>query len=481
MTWNDLAAAAPEIIVVLTACAVLIQDSWATGGALEADRRRPTTVWIALAGVGAAIAAAVARADAPRVAFGGMYVRDAITRLADLLALGTAGLGVLLAAGYVRWRRLPAGEYYALVLLSTAGAMVMAASRNLIVLFLGLETLSLPLYVLAALARRSTRSQEAGLKYLLLGAFATAFFVYGLALVYGAAGTLDLAALAAVPASPLLGGGLALLTIGLGFEAAVVPFHGWAPDVYEGAPLPAVAYMSVAAKVGAFAGLIRVFPQALAHVAGVWGPMFQTLAIATMVLGNLAALPQTNVKRLLAYSSVAHAGYMLIGVAAGGTAGTGAVLFYLAVYGAMNLGAFGVLLLLDRPGAGAEADRIEDLAGLGARAPWAAWALAICLLSLAGLPPTGGFIAKLYLFRAALGAGQTGLALVAVLSSVVSVFYYMRVAYVALSGEAPPGVAVRRDALAGAALALAAAGVLVYGIVPARLTAAALQAAALLK
>ena len=478
MTWNDLAAAAPEAILVLTACVVLLQDAWATGAALEAERRGSVPAWFALAGVcAAAIVAAPAAGGV--AAFGGMYVRDGITRLADLIALGTAAVGVLLADAYVRRMRLPAGEYFALLLLSTTGAMLMAASRNLIVLFLGLEILSLPLYVLAAIARRSTRSQEAGLKYLLLGAFATAFFVYGVALVYGAAGTLDLRVLAGQPPSPLLGGGLALLTIGLGFEAAVVPFHAWAPDVYEGAPLPAVAFMSVVAKVGAFGGLIRVFPQGLPHAAAAWAPMLQALAIATMVLGNLAALPQTNLKRLLAYSGVAHAGYLLIGVAAGGPAGTGAVLFYLAVYGAMNLGVFGVLLLLDRRGA--EADRLEDVAGLAGRAPWAAWTLAICLVSLAGFPPTGGFIAKLYLFRAALGAGQTAVAVVAVLTSVVSVFYYMRVAYVAFSGEAPADVAVRPSPLAGAALTLATAGVLIYGIIPARLTAAAQQAAALLK
>jgi NADH-quinone oxidoreductase subunit N len=480
MTWADLLAAAPESILVLAACAVLLQDAWATEGALEAVRRGAATVWLALAGIAFAAATVWSPAvPAPAVAFGGMYVRDGITRLIDLTALGTAAAGALLADAYLRRFRLPAGEYYALVLLTTVGAMLMAASRNLIMLFVGLEVLSLPLYVLAALARRSTRSQEAGLKYLLLGAFSTAFFIYGVALVYGAAGTLDLNALARVPASSLLGGGLALVTIGLGFEAAMVPFHGWAPDVYEGAPLPAVAFMSVAAKIGAFAGLIRVFPQAFAHLAPTWSPMIQGLAIATMVLGNLAALGQTNVKRLLAYSSVAHAGYMLIGVGAGGAAGTGAVLFYLAVYAAMNLGAFGVLLLLDRRGV--EADRLDDLAGLASRAPWAAWTLVACAVSLAGLPPAGGFIAKLYLFRAALGAGQTGVAIVGVLTSVVSIYYYMRLAYAPFAGAAPAGVAVRRSVMTGAALGLAAAGVLVYGIVPAGLTSAVQQAAAFLR
>jgi NADH-quinone oxidoreductase subunit N len=479
VTWNDVVTAGPEAILVLAACAVLLQDAWGTGGALEAERCDGRTAWLALAGICAAVAAAAVLPSQGAAAFSGMYVRDGITQLAELTALGTAGAAVLLGDAYVRRTRLPAGEYYGLVLLSTTGAMLMAASRNLIVLFIALEVLSLPLYVLAALARRSTRSQEAGLKYLLLGAFATAFFIYGVALVYGAAGTLDLAALPRVPASPLLDGGLALLTIGLGFEAALVPFHAWAPDVYEGAPLPAVAFMSVAAKIGAFTGLIRVFPQAFAPLAAAWSPMIQALAIATMILGNLAALGQTNVKRLLAYSSVAHAGYMLIGVAAGGPAGTGAVLFYLAVYAAMNLGAFGVLLLLDRRGV--EADTVGDLAGLAGRAPWAAWTFAACMVSLAGLPPAGGFIAKLYLFRAALGAGQSAVAVVGVLTSVVSVYYYMRLAYAAFAGEAPADVSVRRSVMAAAGLALTAAGVLVYGIIPARLTAAVQQAAAFLK
>jgi len=479
MTWTDLALTIPEALLVVAACTVLLQDAWATGGTLESDARGTATVWLSLLAIGVAAVIAARPVASPGLAFGGLYVRDALTRVADLVALAAAGLGVLLSAAYVRRIGLPAGEYYALLLLSTVGAMLMAAGRNLIVLFLGLEILSFPLYVLAAVARRSTRSQEAGLKYLLLGAFATAFFVYGLALVYGATGTTDLAVLARAPLSPLLGAGLALVTIGLGFEAAVVPFHAWAPDVYEGAPLPVVAFMSVAAKVGAFAGLLRVFPQALPQLALTWGPVLAALAIATMVVGNLAALSQSNVKRLLAYSSVAHAGYMLIGVAAGGPAGVGAVLFYLAVYAAMNLGAFGVLVLLDRRGV--EADRVEDLAGLAARAPWAAWTLALCLLSLAGLPPTGGFIAKLYVFRAALLGHQVGLAIVGVLASVVSVYYYMRVAYVAFSGSPSEGVTVRRHALTAAALALAAAGVLGYGLLPARLTGAVEQAAALLR
>lgn len=468
MTWGSLLPISPELALTAAACAALLADAWATGPSLEARARGSVAGWIALGGVIAAFVLAVRPVSGPGIAFAGMYVRDNITRLVDIAALVGAGLAVLLSPAYLERVRLPAGEYYALLLFSTVGAMVMGASRNLVLLFLGLEILSFPLYILAGLARRSRRSQEAGLKYLLLGAFTTAFFIYGVALIYGAAGTADLARIARTPASPLLDLGVVLVAIGLAFEAALVPFHAWAPDVYEGAPMPATAFMSVIAKVGAFAGLVRVFPQALPQLAPVWGQMLAAMAVATIILGNLAALAQSNMKRLLAYSSVAQAGYILIGVASGGAAGTGAVLFYLLVYVTMNLGAFGVLLLLERQGE--EADRVEDLAGLVGRAPWAAAVLALCMVSLAGLPPTAGFIAKLYLFRAALLDHRIALALVGVLASVVSVYYYLRVAYVALSAVPSEAVVVRRNPLAGIALAVAAAGMLGLGLFPSRVT-----------
>lgn len=478
MSWGDLGRTLPELVLVGAACSVLLQDAWCTGDRLEADRGGWWAEGLALAALVAAGLLAWRPVGGTGVAFGGMYVRDALTRVLDGVAATTAALAVLLSPSYVARVRLPAGEYYALLLLSTVGAMLMAASRDLVLLFLGLEILSFPLYVLAALARRSARSQEAGLKYLLLGAFATAFFVYGLALVYGAAGTTDLARIGRAAVTPLLDAGLALLVIGLGFEAALVPFHAWAPDVYEGAPLPVAAFMSVIAKVGAFAGFLRVFPQALPHLAPTWGEALAALAVATMVVGNLAALVQANTKRLLAYSSIAHAGYMLIGVVSG-AAGAWAVVFYLWAYAAMNLGAFGVLLLLERRGQ--EADRVEDLAGLVDRAPWAAGVLALCLVSLAGLPPTAGFIGKLYLFRAALLEGRVGLAVIGVLTSVVSVYYYLRVAYVALATSAAAPVAVRQQRAVGVALALAALGVLWLGVLPGRVTLAVQQAAALFR
>jgi len=472
---RELALIGPELILMVAALGVLLWHAWETGASLESDAPPTGVTWLSLAAVVLALAWN-AWGGAAGFGFNGMYVRDQVTRMADLAALVTAGVAVLLSPGYLTRVRLPAGEFYALILLSTAGAMLMAASGTLVTLFLGLEILSFPLYILAGLARRSRRSQEAGLKYLLLGAFTTAFFAYGIALVYGATGSIDLRSIAGSPFTPLLGAGVALLTIGLGFEAALVPFHAWAPDVYEGAPLPVTAFMSVAAKIGAFAGFLRVFPLALPHLAAEWSVMLAAIAILTMVLGNLAALFQTELKRLLAYSGIAHAGYLLIGVASGGAAGIWSVLFYLLVYAGMNLGAFGVLLLLERQGS--EADRLEDLAGLLGRAPWAAIALAVCMVSLAGLPPTGGFIAKLYIFRAALGAHQTALALTGVLTSVVSVYYYLRIAYVALTGDPPPAVTLSHSGFVAAAVALAIVIVMWLGLFPGDLTAAVQQAGA---
>jgi NADH-quinone oxidoreductase subunit N len=475
---SEVAFVTPELVLVVAALVVLLWDAWQTGPAQESSIVRPGLTWIVLAAIIAALVW-TGRGASAGVGFSGMYLRDRMTAMVDLVALGTVGVTVLLSPAYLARVRLPAGEYYALLLLSTVGAMIMAASGSLVMLFLGLEILSMPLYILAGLARRSQRSQEAGLKYLLLGAFATAFFVYGIALIYGAVGSLELRQIAAAPHSTLLGAGVALLTVGLAFEAALVPFHAWAPDVYEGAPLPVTAFMSVVAKIGAFAGLLRVFPLGLPQLGDQWTAGLAAVAIATMVLGNLAALAQTNLKRLLAYSSIAHAGYLLIGVASGGASGTWSVLFYLLVYAGMNLGAFGVLLLLERQGA--EADHIDDLRGLWNRAPWAAAALAAFMVSLAGLPPTAGFVAKLYLFRAALEAHQVALALAGVLTSVVSVYYYLRVAYAALVGEAPPAVTVIRGTFVGAALAVAVASVLWLGVFPAGFTSAVQQAAASLR
>jgi NADH-quinone oxidoreductase subunit N len=357
--------------------------------------------------------------------------------------------------------------------------MVMAASRDLIMLFLGLETLSIPLYVLAAFARGDLRAQEAGMKYFLLGAFSTAFFLYGIALIFGAAGSTALTVIAAAPPSLLRRVGTGLLLVGLGFKAAIVPFHAWAPDVYEGAPLPVTAYMAVIAKVGAFAALLRVVPAVFGADGDEWIGVLAVLSVITMVLGNFAALLQTGIKRLLAYSSIAHAGFMLIGVAVGTAQGAGAVAFYLLAYALMTLGAFGVILMLER--SGEEADRIADLTGLAWRSPALAGAMAVFMVSLAGLPPSGGFVAKLYVFTAALDGGQTALAVIGVLTSVVSAYFYLRVAYTMFTGDPRPEVAFVGGRWVSAAIVLSTAGVLALGVFPAPITTFVRQVAQVLR
>jgi NADH-quinone oxidoreductase subunit N len=478
----------PEMIVLASAVAVLLADLWIAPGS------RGALVTVGVLGLAAAALAVLWAADG--VGFSGMYARDGLTRVGQIVALIAAALGILVAPEYLRRFGLERGEYYFLVLVSTTGAMLMAASRDLLMLFLSLETLSIPLYVLAAFARPRARSQEAGMKYFLLGAFASGFFLYGVALLYGAAGTTRLpemaAALVGTASSLTVAAGVGLLVIGLGFKAALVPFHTWAPDVYEGAPFPAAAFMSVIAKIGAFAALVRLFPVTLGALAAQWTLILGTLAAVTMLVGNLAALAQTSYKRLLAYSSIAHAGYILVGVVTATPAAVSAVLTYLAVYAVMGTGAFAVAIALERDGQ--EADRIDDYAGLYGRAPFLAIATGLFMISLAGLPPTGGFIAKAGIFLAAVDAGPTGIALavIGVLMSVVSVFYYLRVAYVMFAapvsdaapktgteGTAP--VRLHPSPLVNAALLLAAAGVVQMGVLPGPVLTFAQQVGALLK
>lgn len=458
----DLRIILPEITVGIAVAVVMV---WAAF--LPQDRQRLLR-WVS--GIALLLALLEVFVVSGGAAFGGMYVRDALTKSLQIIVMLTAILAVWMSGAYMERTRLETGEYYALLLAAALGALLMAASADLLLLFLGLETLSIPLYVLAAIARGDLRSQEAGMKYFLLGAFSTVFFLYGLALIFGATGSTSLArvASAAGTGSPLLLAGIGLVTIGLAFKAAVVPFHAWAPDVYEGAPLPVAAYMSVIAKVGAFAAMIRVFVLALPGAVVPWGTALAVLSMMTMTLGNVAALLQSNLKRLLAYSSIAHAGFMLTGIIAANRAGTSAVVFYLLVYTLMTLGAFGVLLGLARRGE--EADDISDLTGLAWKSPALAGAMTLFMVSLAGLPPTAGFFAKLYVFSAVLDAGYVAVVIVAVLTSVVSAYYYLRVAYTMFIGQPSPEVEFVGGRWVSTAIIVTAAGVLLLGIIPAPVT-----------
>jgi NADH-quinone oxidoreductase subunit N len=338
------------------------------------------------------------------------------------------------------------GEYYTLLLFSVTGMMLMAQAADLIVVFLALELLSIPLYVLAAFARPKIESEEAGLKYFLLGAFATGFIVYGTALVFGASGSTSLAAIVAAASSGsanllLLAIGSALILVGLGFKVAVVPFHMWTPDVYQGAPSAVTAFMSSGAKIAGFAALLRVFATAFPSIASDMTGIFWAVSALTMILGNLIAISQTNIKRLLAYSSIAHAGYILMAFVPYGNpdvrdVSIAAGLFYLVAYAITNFGAWGVVIALEKAeGRGLE---VADYAGLARKHPALAAAMAVFMLSLIGLPPTIGLVGKFYLFRAVIAGGFTGLAIIGVLTSLISAYYYLRVVVIMYMRDGEP-------------------------------------------
>jgi NADH-quinone oxidoreductase subunit N len=384
--------------------------------------------WGALVGLAVTLIVTALLIGQRGAAFNGTLVLDGYALFFDLLLLGAGILVVLMSMSYVDETGIGAGEYYALLFFALAGTIVMASSADLILIFLGLEVMSLSVYILAGAWRTQLRSNEAALKYFLLGAFATGFLLYGIALIYGATGTTRLDGIAEKIAAPidrrLLLAGVALLLVGFGFKIAAVPFHMWTPDVYEGAPTSVTAFMAVAVKTAGFAAFTRVFLHAFGDIHADWSALLWVLAVATMTVGNVLALVQRNIKRMLAYSSIAHAGYILVALTAGGPVGGAAALFYLLAYAWMNLGAFGVVLALGRRGEPHE--QIEDYAGLGFRAPVLGAAMAVFMLSLTGIPPLAGFAAKVYVFTAAVREGYIALAVIAVLNSVVSAGYYVR-------------------------------------------------------
>ena len=400
--------------------------------------------------------------DVKRALFEGMMVHDGLTVFFTMLFLGISAVAVLLSWDYIKRTRINQTEYYALLLAATLGMILMAASNDLITIFLGLELMSLALYVLVGFQRNRLDSNEAAMKYFLLGAFASGFLLYGIALLYGATGTTQLGKMAAFLAgspllsNPLLVAGSLLLLVGFGFKVAVVPFHMWTPDAYEGAPTTVTGYMSVGAKAAGFAALLRVVLLALADLQTDWKPILTWIAILTMTVGNVTALLQNNLKRMLAYSSIAHAGYVMIALVAGGPDGAAAAIFYLTVYSLMNLGAFGLLALLGR-GAD-ERVMIADLAGVGFRHPVLGFAMAVFMISLGGIPPTAGFMGKFYVFSVAIKANLIPLAVIGVLNSVVAIFYYLRVT-VAMYMQEPQGdpvpVSWTVPAALGVAIALA--------------------------
>jgi NADH-quinone oxidoreductase subunit N len=473
MDGLDLRPLYPALIVALFGMAVLLAQAVA-----GRDKSVPGAGY-ALGGLLAALVATVMVAGGRGLgqSVGGTYVADSFAMFFHVLILGIALVAVLLSPSYLRATGVTGGEYYALLMFCVVGMLGLVSCTELVSLFVALEIMSVSLYAMAGLHRERPESQESAMKYFITGAFSSAFLLYGIALLYGVSGSTTLSHIARAVAArsgesallPLLGVGL--LLVGFGFKVASVPFHMWAPDVYEGAPTTVTALMAAGVKAAAFGGLLRVLLQAVPSLAADWRPAVAVLALLTMVVGNLGALAQGNVKRMLAYSSVAHAGYLLTAVVAAGQ-GTEAVLFYLVAYAAVNLGGFGALAALARDGK--EPLSLTDLAGLARRRPVLAAAVTLFLISLAGVPVSGGFVGKFYLFTAAVNAGYLGLALVGVLASVISAYYYLRVV-VAMYMHDPVGddTWAPVGALPAAALAASSLVVLGLGVYPAPLLDAA--------
>jgi NADH-quinone oxidoreductase subunit N len=458
---------APAAILAVTGFVLMLLDLLPPRG------RREHMAFVGLAGVVVALVSAILLWGSDITGFQGMAVLDNLTLFATLVIGYATGLVLLESIDYLKRRGMESGEFYILVLFAATGMVIMAGANDLIVVFLGLETMSLALYVLAGFFRTEIQAGEASMKYFLLGAFASGFFLYGIALIYGATASTNLDKIgAAVKAGagrdPLLLIGFALLLVGFGFKISAVPFHMWTADVYEGAPTSVTAFIATGSKAAAFAALLRLLLESLRPLQGEWTWLFWVLAVLSMTLGNVVAIAQQNLKRMLAYSSIAHVGYMLVGIVAGGGLGGASVLFYLLVYTFTTAGAFGIILLLER--SGEEAVGIGDTAGLATRHPLAALALALFLLSLVGIPPTAGFVGKFYLFGAAVRSGYVWLAVIGVLNSAAAAYYYLRIIVNMYMREPEGTPAVIMPSFAGAlAVAVALWGVIQLGIFPAPL------------
>ncbi len=453
----------PALVLCITGVVLMIVGLFLTW------QRLAISMAISLAGILVAFAANAPLRLLHESAFSGMVALDPYSWFLNWMILLAAALTVLMSVKYFSDEGLDLYEYFVLLLFASAGMMFMVSGTHLLVIFVGLETLSISIYVLAGCLPANVKSKESALKYLILGGFSSAIFLYGAALLYGTAGSLALADLAKFfhsgTIAPTAKVGMGLLLIGFAFKAAAVPFHMWTPDVYEGAPTPLTGFMAVGVKAAAFAAFVRVFFGALPELQASWSQILWLVAVLTMILGNFAALVQENIKRMLAYSSIAHAGYILVGMVGGGDAGASGVLYYLLAYTFTNLGAFAVVALVGRKG---EANNmLDDYRGLARTHPALAVAMSVFIFSLAGIPPTAGFMGKFSIFYAAVKAGHVWLVVIGVLTSAASVFYYFRV-LMKMYMEAPEREPAPLQFGAGTVIALVVAlvGVLYIGIFP---------------
>lgn len=451
--FPDLTPATPEIIMTIAATVLLILDLL--------FKEKGVLAFLTIS------VAAVTLYTLPMSAgetFGGMFISDTYSTYFKLIFLINIILTVLISLKYIKRQQADYGEYYSLMLFSTVGMMLMASARDFIILYLGLELMALSTYVLAGIKRHDIKSNEAAIKYFLLGAFSSALLLYGISLLYGATTTTDFTKIAAqlqqTGSTPLLTLAMILIAVAFSFKIAAVPFHMWAPDVYEGAPTSVTAFMSVGPKAAGFAVIGRVFFSAFQNMQADWTSVLIGIAILTMAVGNILAIAQTNIKRMLAYSSIAHAGYMLLGIIAGTEEGRQAMMTYMMIYAFMNMGAFAIVILLDK------GEEISDYEGLSKSRPLVAALMLVFMFSLTGIPPTAGFIGKFNIFMALIRAGYVWLAIVAVIFSAISAYYYLRVVRNMYMKEMTAEAVINPTPTLSLALAISVAMVFVIGIVP---------------
>jgi NADH-quinone oxidoreductase subunit N len=463
MTFSvqDIIVSAPLTIVATVAIIVLIMESLGT----RTDR---LNCWFSIAGLLLAIAVAFGSIETPGSAYEGMLATGGYASYFAIVFCVAALLSIMLSQSYIKKEGMEYGEYYSLTLFSVSGMMLMAGAADLITFFLGLELMSICFYVMAGFARKRIMSNEAALKYFLLGAFATGFLLYGIALLYGSTGTTNIPLImmgsAAFSKSTLFLVGLGLLMVGLLFKVAAVPFHMWVPDVYEGSPTTVSGFMSTGGKAAAFSAFLLIFSPVMVNVAGSVREVLATVAALSMIVGNVIAISQTNIKRMLAYSSIAHAGYILTGIVAGNSAGSNGVLFYAFAYTCMNVGAFGVLSILESGDGGNLT--FDDYAGLSTKRPVLAALMASFMFSLSGIPPFAGFFGKYYVFAGAIEGGYTWLAIVGVIMSVVSAYYYLRLVVLMYFKEQAQTIDSVIPKLGLTALVISAALLVILGVFP---------------
>lgn len=456
----------PEILLSVLAMALLLINVFTPGA------KKTYLSYISFIGILATAVLVGAGWGEHVESFSGSVVQDNFSTFFKMIFLLAAGLAVLITDQYMEREECNHGELYPLILFTVVGMMLMAGGTDLMTIFLGLEVMSVALYVLAGFNRANIKSNEAGLKYFLLGAFSTGFLLYGMALTYGATGSTKISVIAAQAAQMslpsaniLLVGGMLLILVGFAFKIAAAPFHMWTPDVYEGAPTPITAFMSAGPKAAGFAAALRILLVAFPTLVADWSQLLWVLAVLTMTVGNITALRQDNIKRMLAYSSIAHAGYALVGLVAANGTGTAGILFYMLSYTFMNIGAFAIIILIGKKGE--SNGNVQDFAGLGFKHPMLAVAMTIFLFSLSGMPPTAGFIGKFYLFSGAVQEGYIWLAVIGVLNSAASVYYYLRVMVFMYMKEPTEDFSwTKVTAPIALCLIISVAGTMIPGIIP---------------